>query len=133
MQKVPVRVDGRFRLKEVLGSGSHGMFVILVITCRFKFNTWNLLAVVYRTQNILNDVVAAAKLEPITDPSPSSSVEHEYCVLKQLEGGVGIPRALWFGRESAYHVLVIDLLTIETEFSLGFDGSHSFSTARIYF
>ena len=37
-------------------------------------------------------------------------MEHEYCVLKQLEGGVGIPRALWFGRESAYHVLVIDLL-----------------------
>ncbi|KAG2067851.1 kinase-like protein, partial [Suillus decipiens] len=27
-----------------------------------------------------------------------------------LEGGVGIPHALWFGRESAYHALVLDLL-----------------------
>ncbi|KAG1855238.1 kinase-like domain-containing protein, partial [Suillus subluteus] len=27
-----------------------------------------------------------------------------------LEGGVGIPHTLWFGREAAYHVLVLDLL-----------------------
>jgi hypothetical protein len=37
-------------------------------------------------------------------------VEREYHILKQLEGGVGIPRALWFGRESTYRVLVLDLL-----------------------
>jgi serine/threonine protein kinase len=66
------------------------------------------LAVVYRAQNIINDDVAAVKLEPVTDHS--SSVEREYYILKQLKGGVGIPRALWFGIESAYHVLVLDLL-----------------------
>ncbi|KIK32703.1 hypothetical protein CY34DRAFT_27175 [Suillus luteus UH-Slu-Lm8-n1] len=34
----------------------------------------------------------------------------EYDILKQLKGGVGIPHALWFGRESTYHALVLDLL-----------------------
>jgi hypothetical protein len=63
---------------------------------------------VYRAQNIINDDIVAVKLEPLT--GTSSSVEHEYHILKQLEGGVGIPHALWFGRESTYHVLVLDLL-----------------------
>ncbi|KAG1835405.1 casein kinase I delta [Suillus subalutaceus] len=60
MDKVPIRVDGRFRLGDILGSGSYGIT--------------------------------------------------EYNILKHLEGGVGIPRALWFGRESTYHALVLDLL-----------------------
>ncbi|KAG2094191.1 casein kinase I isoform delta, partial [Suillus discolor] len=81
-------VDGRFRLGDVLGSGSY--------------------AVVYSARNIINDDHVALKLETIVDHS--SSVEHEYHILKQLEGRVGIPRTLWFGRESAYHVLVLELL-----------------------
>ncbi|KAG0702672.1 casein kinase I isoform delta [Suillus ampliporus] len=87
MDKVPIRVDGRFRLGDVLGSGSY--------------------AVVYRARNIIKDNAVAIKLEPINH---SSSVQREYCILKNLEGGVGIPRALWFGRESTYHALVLDLL-----------------------
>ncbi|KAG1791761.1 casein kinase I isoform delta [Suillus plorans] len=87
MDKVPVRVDGRFRLGDILGSGSY--------------------AVVYRAWNIIKDVAVAVKLEPITH---SSSVQHEYNILKHLEGGVGIPRVIWFGRESTYHALVLDLL-----------------------
>ncbi|KAG2099115.1 kinase-like domain-containing protein [Suillus cothurnatus] len=87
MDKVPIRVDGRFRLGDVLGAGSY--------------------AVVYRAQNIIKDDAVAVKLEPITH---SSSVQREYNILKHLEGGVGIPRALWFGRESTYHALVLDLL-----------------------
>ncbi|KAG2037957.1 kinase-like domain-containing protein [Suillus americanus] len=47
------------------------------------------------------DDAVAVKLEPIIDGS--SSLQHEYC-------GVGIPRALWFSRESTYHALVLDLL-----------------------
>ncbi|KAG1860518.1 kinase-like domain-containing protein [Suillus tomentosus] len=88
MNTVPVRVDGRFRLGETLGSGSY--------------------AVVYQARNIINDGDVAVKLEPVTNNS--SSLEHEYLTLKRLEGGVGIPRALWFGRESQYHALVLDLL-----------------------
>ncbi|KAG1828300.1 kinase-like domain-containing protein [Suillus variegatus] len=87
MDKVPVRVDGRFRLGDILGSSSY--------------------AVVYRTRNIIKNDAVAVKLEPITH---SSSVQHEYNILKHLEGGVGIPRALWFGRESTYHALILDLL-----------------------
>ncbi|KAG1788504.1 casein kinase I isoform delta [Suillus variegatus] len=70
----PIRVDGRFRLGDVLGSGSY----------------------------------VAVKLEPII--ARSSSVQREYHILTQLKGGVGIPCALWFGRESIYHTLVLDLL-----------------------
>ncbi|KAG2739147.1 kinase-like protein [Suillus brevipes Sb2] len=71
MDKVPVRVDGRFRLGDILGSSSY--------------------AVVYRTQNIIKNDAVAVKLEPITH---SSSVHHEYNILKHLEDGVGIPHAL---------------------------------------
>ncbi|KAG2089139.1 casein kinase I isoform epsilon [Suillus discolor] len=87
MDKVPVRVDERFRLGDVLGSGSY--------------------AVVYRAQNIIKDDAVAIKLKPISN---SSSIQHEYKILKHIEGGVGIPRVLWFGRESTYHTLVLDLL-----------------------
>ncbi|KAG1861239.1 casein kinase I delta isoform [Suillus subluteus] len=77
MNKVLVRVDGRFRLGDVLGSGSY--------------------AVVYSARNIINDDHVALKLETVVNHS--SSLER-----------VGIPRTFWFGRESAYHALVLELL-----------------------
>ncbi|KAG2124271.1 casein kinase I delta [Suillus cothurnatus] len=88
MDKVPVRVDGRFRLGDVWGAGSYGSSLTL-------------------QRNIIKDDAVAVKLEPITH---SSSMQRKYNILKHLEGGVGIPRALWFGRESTYHALVLDLL-----------------------
>ncbi|KAG2346661.1 kinase-like protein, partial [Suillus weaverae] len=88
MCEVPHRVDGRFRLGDPLGSGTYG--------------------VVYHAQNIINDTNLAIKLEPLTDDS--LSLEHEYHVLKQLEGGVGIPRVFWFGREATYHALALEIL-----------------------
>ncbi|KAG2094049.1 kinase-like domain-containing protein [Suillus discolor] len=66
------------------------------------------LAVVYSARNIINDDHVALKLETVVNHS--SSVEREYYILKQLEGGVGIPRTFWFGRESMHHVLVLELL-----------------------
>ncbi|KAG2046450.1 casein kinase I isoform delta [Suillus hirtellus] len=86
--KVPIQVDGRFRLGDVMGSGSY--------------------AVVYHAWNIMKDDAVAIKLELIANHS--SSVQCKYAILKRLEGGVGIPCALWFGRESAYHAFVLDLL-----------------------
>ncbi|KAG1727192.1 kinase-like domain-containing protein [Suillus paluster] len=88
MSKVPVQVDGRFRLGDVLGSGSY--------------------AVMYCARNIINNDVVAIKLEPIVNNL--SSLQREYHILKQLEGGVGIPHVLWFGRESTYHALALNLL-----------------------
>ncbi|KAG1791177.1 casein kinase I isoform epsilon [Suillus plorans] len=66
------------------------------------------LAVVYSARNIINDDHVALKLETVVNHS--SSVKREYYILKQLEGGVGIPRTFWFGRESVHHVLVLELL-----------------------
>lgn len=66
------------------------------------------LAVVYHGWNIIKDDAVAIKLEPIV--SHSSSVQRKYTILKRLEGGVGIPHALWFSIEAAYHALVLDLL-----------------------
>lgn len=80
-----------------------------ICMCALVFDMSGLcLAVVYQARNIINDGDVAVKLEPVTNNS--SSLEHEYLTLKRLEGGVGIPRALWFGRESQYHALVLDLL-----------------------
>ncbi|KIK34166.1 hypothetical protein CY34DRAFT_98484 [Suillus luteus UH-Slu-Lm8-n1] len=70
--------------------------------------TFNILAVVYHTQNFIKDDLVAVKLEPISNHS--SSVWHEYNILKRLAGGIGIPCIFWFGRESTYHALVLDLL-----------------------
>ena len=39
-----------------------------------------------------------------------SSVEREYYTLKELVDIAGLPHARWFGRESNYNTLVIDLL-----------------------
>ncbi|KIK29768.1 hypothetical protein PISMIDRAFT_88510, partial [Pisolithus microcarpus 441] len=68
-------------------------------------------ATVYSAVNIINRKVHAVKLELCVDGE--SSVEREYCILKELEGGLGgegIPHAHWFGRESTYDALVLDLL-----------------------
>ncbi|KIK33484.1 hypothetical protein CY34DRAFT_99510, partial [Suillus luteus UH-Slu-Lm8-n1] len=88
MSKVPARVDGRFRLGNILGSGSY--------------------AVVYHARNFLNDDVVAIKLEPLT--SRPSSVERKYKILKRLGNGVGIPHVIWFSRESTFHALALELL-----------------------
>ncbi|KIK92377.1 hypothetical protein PAXRUDRAFT_13268 [Paxillus rubicundulus Ve08.2h10] len=52
---------------------------------------------VYKALNIINNKVYAIKLKLCLRDTGESSVEREYCVLKQLEGGAGIPCAHWFG------------------------------------
>ncbi|KAG1860094.1 kinase-like domain-containing protein [Suillus subluteus] len=86
--RLSLSFDGRFRLGDVLGSGSY--------------------AVVYHARNIIRGDMVAVKLEPIVNRT--SSIQNEYHTLRHLEGGVGIPHAIWFGRESTYHALVLDLL-----------------------
>ncbi|KAG1880678.1 kinase-like domain-containing protein [Suillus tomentosus] len=88
MNSIPTQVNGRFRLGDILRSGSYG--------------------VVYHAQNIINNDELAVKLKPLINNS--SSLEQEYNILKELEGGVGIPCAIWFGREATYDALVLDLL-----------------------
>ncbi|KAF8131081.1 kinase-like domain-containing protein [Boletus edulis] len=106
-QDIPHRIDGRYRVERRLGSGSF--------------------ATVYKAVNIINRRNYAIKLEPLTDQTSQSSVEREADILKRLSQGtpVGIPRVHWFGRESNFDVLVLDLLgpslqdliSIRTKFS----------------
>ncbi|KAG1765827.1 hypothetical protein EV702DRAFT_1050883 [Suillus placidus] len=78
MDKVPIRVDGRFRLGDVLGS--------------------DLYAVVYHAWNIIKDDAVAVKLKPITC---SSSMQQEYNILKHLDTcdshglAVSLPSNVW--------------------------------------
>jgi hypothetical protein len=69
-----------------------------------------LTATVYKALNIINNKVYAIKLELCLRDTGESSVEREYHVLKWLKGGAGIPCVHWFGRESCYDALVLDLL-----------------------
>jgi hypothetical protein len=50
----------------------------------------------------------AIKLEPTN--RQTSYLEHEYTILNELQGGVGLPRPLWFGREGSYCAMVLDYL-----------------------
>ncbi|KAH7905820.1 kinase-like protein [Hygrophoropsis aurantiaca] len=96
-----IRVDGRFRLQEKLGDGSY---------------------------DVINNKEVAIKLEPCN--RCPSSLEHEFSVLKKLEGGVGFPQPIWFGRESAYYALVLDNLGASLHNILASQG-HQFSLCDI--
>ncbi|KAH7904067.1 kinase-like domain-containing protein, partial [Hygrophoropsis aurantiaca] len=85
-----VRVDGRFRIKEKLGSGACGH--------------------VYRASNIIDDNEVVVKID-VTNPGRNqSTLAHEYEILDHLRGGVGIPHPLWFGREANCDTLILDHL-----------------------
>ena len=62
----------------------------------------------YRTVNIITNQPYAVKLELAVEGG--SSVEREYYALKELVHIAGLPRPHWFGRESNFDALVIDLL-----------------------
>ena len=62
----------------------------------------------YRTVNIITNQPYAVKLELAVEGG--SSVEREYYALKELVDIAGLPRPRWFGRESNFDALVIDLL-----------------------
>ena len=62
----------------------------------------------YRTVNIITNQLYTIKLELAVEGG--SSVEREYYVLKELVNIAGLPRPRWFGRESNFDALVIDLL-----------------------
>lgn len=63
----------------------------------------------YHAQDTIMKQVLAIKLERIVD-KPKSYLEHEYMVLKQLQGGNGVPRPLWFRREGSYQAMVLKIL-----------------------
>jgi len=63
---------------------------------------------IYSATNILTGKQVAVKLEPLNAEHPQ--LAYEARVYERMDGKEGIPRVYYFGREGAYHILVMDLL-----------------------
>ncbi|KAF3574302.1 hypothetical protein F2Q69_00063828 [Brassica cretica] len=81
-------VGGKFKLGRKLGSGSFGEIFLGV--------------------NVQTGDEVAVKLEPLRSRHPQLHYESKLYML--LQGGTGIPHLKWFGVESEYNCMVIDLL-----------------------
>ncbi|GFP85412.1 casein kinase i isoform delta-like [Phtheirospermum japonicum] len=81
-------VGGKFKLGRKIGSGSFGELYLGV--------------------NIQNGEEVAIKLESSKTKHPQLHYESKIYML--LQGGTGIPNLKWYGAESEYNVMVIDLL-----------------------
>ncbi|KAM0944725.1 putative protein kinase CK1-CK1 family [Dioscorea sansibarensis] len=82
------RVGSKFRLGRKIGSGSFGE--------------------IYLGTNVQTNEEVAIKLENVKTKHPQLLYESK--IYRILQGGTGIPNVRWFGVESDYNVLVMDLL-----------------------
>lgn len=83
---------------------------------------------IYLAVNIYTSKEVAVKLESVE--SPESELESEFQIYQALAGCPGIPRVYWFGRESEYQALVIELLGPSLENSLNLNN-RKFSLKRV--
>jgi len=83
-----LRVGGLYRLGRKIGSGSFGS--------------------IYLGTSIRTSEEVAIKLESAKTRHPQ--LAYEYRVYRILQGGVGVPKVHWFGREGDYNALVMDIL-----------------------
>ncbi|KAL9264349.1 Casein kinase 1-like protein [Drosera capensis] len=81
-------LGGKFKLGRKIGSGSFGELYLGV--------------------NVQTGEEVAIKLEPVKTKHPQLHYESKLYVL--LQGGTGIPHLKWYGVESEYNIMVIDLL-----------------------
>ncbi|KAH8592661.1 casein kinase I [Bisporella sp. PMI_857] len=88
MSNLDLRVGNKYRIGRKIGSGSFGD--------------------IYLGTNIISGEEIAIKLESVKAKHPQ--LEYEARVYKSLAGGVGIPFVRWFGVESDYNAMVMDLL-----------------------
>ncbi|DAA12862.1 casein kinase I isoform X1 [Bos indicus] len=86
--KTDVLVGGRYKLVREIGFGSFGH--------------------VYLAIDLTNHEQVAVKLESENTRQPR--LLHEKELYNFLQGGVGIPQIRWYGQETDYNVLVMDLL-----------------------
>ena len=63
---------------------------------------------VYYADNVLTGEGIAVKMESLDADNPK--LRHEWKVYKSLSGGLGIPRASWFGSECGYQAMTMNLL-----------------------
>uniref|UniRef100_A0A8C6RYT2 non-specific serine/threonine protein kinase n=1 Tax=Nannospalax galili TaxID=1026970 RepID=A0A8C6RYT2_NANGA len=81
-------VGGKYKVMQKIGSGSFG--------------------VVYVAMDITNGEQVAVKLESQLVKNPQLLYESRLYGI--LQGGIGVPRIRWYGKEKDYNVLVMDLL-----------------------
>ena len=86
--KAEFLVRGRYKLVWEIGSGSFGQVHLAI--------------------DLTNHEQVAVKLESQTARQPR--LLHEKELYNILQGGVGIPQIRWYGQETGYNVLVMDLL-----------------------
>ncbi len=101
-----VRIDGRFRLGEKLSSGSSHMFAEHISLSMTHRPGW--IDKVYLAHNILSKESVVLKLKPLE--RNNHTLEHEFSIYKRLNGGTGIPFALWFGTESGIDIMALNHL-----------------------
>ena len=98
------RVGGKYRVKEMIGSGSFGAWWFNLTSCVKFYNLpKSITGTVYRGINIISKHNVVIKLEAV-------NVEHEYQLYRSLTGGIGIPSVYWFGSECEYDILVLERL-----------------------
>lgn len=98
-----IRVAGRYRVRNLLGSGTFGKCSLTVY--RF-YSPVSMLGNVYLGKDLRTGKEVALKVE-LHDRS-YSNLCHEYDIYKDIAGCPGIPRAYWCGTEGKYDVMVMD-------------------------
>jgi len=109
-----VRVGGKYRLRQMVGSGSFG---VLHSFCMCNSLLEPIVGLVYLAVDIFSRQEVAVKLEHAS--AHTSQLQNEYEVYKSLAGGAGIPAVRWFRREGDYNALVLECLgpSLEVIFS----------------
>ena len=83
-----VRVNNRFQMGRMIGSGSFGE--------------------IFLGKDIQTGKEVAVKFEQLKVRRPQ--VIEEAKILQEFRGQTGFPKYLWYGRENNYHIMVIEML-----------------------
>ena len=101
-----MRVDGRYRVGKLLGTGTTGESNSdLTLTHFLRLSS---LGSVYLGKDIMTGADVALKIAHRC--GLPSKLSHEYNVYTSIAGSRGICQALWYGKEGAHEVIVMDHL-----------------------
>ena len=98
-----VRVDGRYRVGKLLGTGASGELSSDSSLTPLLSSSGS----VYLGRDIMTGADVALKIAHRSSPSRLS---HEYNVYSTIAGCIGICQVLWYGKEDVYEVIVLDHL-----------------------
>lgn len=102
-----VRLNGRYRLQRRVGTGSFGELNAVLLHLLSMTHSKHA-GEIYLACDILSGQLIIIKLEPLNNNH--QTLEHEFNVYRKLRGGVGIAKVHWFGTESGFNAMAMDLL-----------------------